>query len=142
MHTAKPSILFLCTGNSCRSQIAEGMMRHLAGDRFDVFSAGSHPAGYVHPLAIDTMDEVGIDISGQRSKGLGEFGDREFDYVVTVCGHAQAHCPALRGRIATLHWPLKDPAMIANDDESAEQATRAVREELPARRRVRMEARA
>lgn len=133
MHEARPSILFVCTGNCCRSHIAEGMMRHLAGDRFDVFSAGSHPTGYVHPLAIDTMDEAGIDISGQRSKGLDEFADRAFDYVVTLCGHAQAHCPALRGRVATWHWPLKDPAMFEGDFESAEQTAREVREELRAR---------
>jgi arsenate reductase len=127
---SKPSIIFLCTGNSCRSQMAEGLMRHLAGDQYEVYSAGSHPAGFVHPLAIAAMGEVGIDISRQESKGLDDLGNLQFDYVVTVCDHAAAHCPTLRGRVATLHWPLEDPAMIRGPDREAMQVARRVRDEL------------
>ena len=125
----KPSILFLCTGNCCRSQMAEGMMRRLAGERAEVLSAGSHPAGYVHPLAIETMAETGIDIVGQRSKSLNEFAGRSFDYVVTVCDHARGACPTLAGVKATYHWSLQDPAMTPDDDE-ARRLARNVREEL------------
>lgn len=110
MNDKKPSVLFLCTGNAFRSQMGEGLMRHLAGDRIDVFSAGSAPAGFVHPLAIRVMSEAGIDISSQRSKGLDSFGPRTFDYVMTVCDHAATSCPALRGSVATHRWPMPDPS--------------------------------
>lgn len=126
----RKSFLFVCTGNCFRSQMAEGLMQHIAGDRCEVRSAGSHPAGYVHPLAVAVMGEIGIDISEQESKGLEEFADREFDYVVTLCGHAQAACPMLHGRVDTLHWPVEDPTRAAANDKEAEDAARRVREEL------------
>lgn len=108
-------------------------MCQLAGDRFEVLSAGSHPAWYVHPLAIVVMAEVGIDISGHVSKGIDELTGRQFDYVVTVCDYAQAHCPALVGRIATFHWPFDDPAMMLGDEEAALEKARCVRDEIRAR---------
>ena len=126
---SKPSVLFLCTGNCCRSQMAEGLLRQFAGEELEVLSAGSDPAGYVHPLAIATMADAGIDISGQRSKGLAEFGDRRFDYVVTVCDHANRACPTLAGRRATYHWSIEDPSMIMDDDEALS-AARRIREDL------------
>lgn len=104
-------------------------MRNLAGDQVLVFSAGSHPAGYVHPLALAIMAEIGIDISQQESKSLAELLPRTFDYVVTVCGSAQEACPTLRGQIATYHWPLEDPAMVA-DSEEARKKAREVRDLL------------
>lgn len=110
MRDKKPSVLFLCTGNAFRSQMGEGLMRHLACDRVEAFSAGSAPAGFVHPLAIQVMGEASIDISSQRSKGLDSFGARTFDYVMTVCDHAATSCPALRGRVATHRWPMPDPS--------------------------------
>jgi arsenate reductase len=130
---AKPSVIFVCTGNCCRSQLAEAIMRQLAGDRFEVLSAGSEPAGYVHPLVEAVAAEMGLDIQGQVSKGLDEFADRQFDYVVTVCDHAAAKCPTLRGRLATLHWPLEDPAAVSGGDAAALQKARGVGEELHAR---------
>lgn len=126
----RPSILFLCTGNCCRSQMAEGLMRQLAGGRLDVSSAGSQPAGFVHPLAIAVMDEIGIDISGQESKGLDAFAGREFDYAVTVCDSAQQDCPTLRGRKATHHWSIDDPVSLAWDEERAMAKAREVRDDL------------
>ncbi len=108
-------------------------MRQLAGDRFEVFSAGSHPAWYVHPLAIVVMAEEDIDISGHVSKSIDEYTGRQFDYAVTVCDHAQAHCPALAGRIATFHWPFEDPAMMMGDEEAALEKARCVRNEIRAK---------
>jgi arsenate reductase len=131
---AKPSIMFLCTGNACRSQMAEGLMREMAGDRFEIYSAGAFPAGYVHPLAIAAMSEVGIDLSGHWSKGLDEPGARDFDYVVTVCDHARQACPLLNGRRGTFHWPLEDPVTLyQQDEEAAMAAARVVRDELKER---------
>jgi arsenate reductase len=127
---SRRSILFLCTGNSCRSQMAEGLMRHLGADRFDAYSAGTSPAGYVHPLAVAALSEAGIDISGQTSKGLDEFAGRTFDYVVTVCGEAQETCPNLAGLNATLHWPMEDPALLADQGQAGRVAARHVREKL------------
>jgi arsenate reductase (thioredoxin) len=94
---SKPIVLILCTGNSCRSQIAEGTLRRSAGDLIDVQSAGSDPAGYVHPKAIQVMEEIGIDISGHRSKHSGEFLDRNIETVITVCGNADQACPMFPG---------------------------------------------
>src|SRR5438876_5268171 len=106
----KPIILILCTGNSCRSQMAEGVLRAMAGDIVEVRSAGSKPAGYVHPLAIQVMAEIGIDISGQKSKSLNEFLHQPIETVITICPEAEKGCPVFPGEIARLHWPLDDPA--------------------------------
>ena len=109
----KPTVLFLCTGNSARSQMAEGWLRQLAGDRFDVCSAGTHPVG-LNPGSIEAMAEVGIDIAGHRSKGMGELADRSFDYVITVCDRAKETCPIWPGRTTVIHWSFDDPAAITD----------------------------
>jgi len=101
-------ILFLCTGNSARSQMAEGLLRHEAGERFEVFSAGTRPS-HVRPEAIAVMKEIGIDISAHRSKSVDEFAGQEFDYVITVCDHANEICPVFPGKTQRLHWPFEDP---------------------------------
>lgn len=105
----KPVILFVCTHNSARSQMAEGLLRVLYGDRFEVFSAGTHPTR-VHPFAIEAMEEIGIDISGHSSKGLEELKDIEFDLAVTVCDQAKAACPVVPGAKKILHKGFEDPA--------------------------------
>lgn len=104
----KPRVLFLCTGNSARSQIAEGLMRHLSKNRIEVFSAGSQPS-QIHPMAIEVMDHVGIDIRQQRSKHLDEFSDQKFDYVITVCDQQREVCPIFPGDPQRLHWSFSDP---------------------------------
>ena len=112
----KPSVLILCTGNSCRSHLAEGL-RHAAGDLFDVHSAGSKPAGYVHPKAIEVMKEIGIDISRHTSKHLNEFLDKKMDTVITVCGNADQACPMFPGQVNRYHWGFDDPAHAKGTDE-------------------------
>ncbi len=107
----KKTVLFLCTGNSARSQLAEGWLRRLAGDRFEVFSAGTHPAG-LNPHSVDVMREVGIDISGQRSKSVDEFRNQQFDYVITVCDSAKEACPVFPGPGEHLHHSFEDPAAV------------------------------
>jgi len=102
-------VLILCTGNSARSQMAEGWLRRLAGDRFEVFSAGTHPS-QVNPLAIQVMAERGVDLSGHRSKHMNEFLKQPFDYVITVCDDAAEACPIFPGRAERLHWSFSDPA--------------------------------
>ncbi|OGW90989.1 MAG: protein tyrosine phosphatase [Omnitrophica bacterium RIFCSPHIGHO2_02_FULL_63_14] len=104
----KTRILILCTGNSCRSQMAEGILRHYGGDRFEVASAGSKPS-QVNPTAIKVMKEIGIDISGQRSKHLNEFLNRPFDAIITVCDSANETCPVFPGPAKRLHWSFPDP---------------------------------
>ena len=116
--------------------MAEGLLRAACGDRFDVFSAGSHPAGYVHHLAIHVMTEVGIDLSRHTSKGLDDFPGRTFDFVITVCDHARDSCPTLRGARATLHWPLDDPARLQHDPDRALALAHQVRDELDRRLRA------
>jgi arsenate reductase len=105
----KPRILFICTHNSARSQMAEGLLRHIYGDKYEVFSAGTNPTN-VNPLAIKAMAEIGIDISKHRSKSVMEFIDQSFDYVITVCGNAQKTCPVFPGEHEKIHWDLEDPA--------------------------------
>jgi arsenate reductase len=126
-------ILFLCTGNSCRSQMAEGWLRHLGGKRFESLSAGSKPAGYVHPLAIEVMREVGIDISGLRSKSINEFlpptGEPP-DLVVSVCDSAAAECPAFPGQVERRHLPFDDPAHATGTEERRKAMFRRVRDEI------------
>lgn len=106
----KQRVLFLCTGNSARSQMAEGMVNHFLGAEWEAYSAGTHPAGYVHPLAIQAMLELGIDISGQRSKSTDEFRDAHFDLVVTVCDDAAENCPVWLGQGQVVHIGFPDPA--------------------------------
>lgn len=132
-------ILFLCTGNSCRSQIAEALWRALAGPGWEASSAGSRPAGFVHPLAIEVMGELGIDLSGARSKPVEEFLGEPFDLVVTVCESARASCPALPGARRTLHWPLDDPAEAEGSREEQRQTFRRVRDEIGAAIRAELE---
>ncbi len=125
----KQRVLILCTGNSARSQMAEGLLRHDAGDRFEVFSAGTKPTE-VRPEAIAVMQELGIDISGQRSKSVDEFAGQDFDYVVTVCDNAEASCPIFPGNTKRIHWSFDDPAAVEGSEEDRRAAFRRVRVEL------------
>jgi arsenate reductase (thioredoxin) len=125
----KPSVLFLCTGNSCRSQMAEGWLRHLAGSQFEVLSAGTNPVG-VNPRAVEVMGEVGIHISRQRSKHVAEFQERPLHYVITVCDHAQASCPTEPRGNVRLHWSFDDPAHAQGPDPKRLQVFRRIRDEI------------
>lgn len=122
-------VLILCTGNSARSQMAEGLLRQDAGDSFEVFSAGVK-SSFVRPHAIEAMREVGIDISGQRSKSVEEFLDEEFDYVITVCDNANEHCPVFPGRAKRLHWSFEDPATAPGDEAAKLAVFRRVRDQI------------
>lgn len=122
-------VLFLCTGNSARSQMAEGLLRHIAGDRFEVASAGVSPTR-VRPEAIEVMRELGIDISSQRSKGVDDFVGREFDYVITVCDNANEQCPVFPGNTHRIHWSFDDPAAVEGDELSRLTVFRRVRDEI------------
>ena len=130
MQPAKPTVLILCTGNSCRSHLAEGILRAVAGDFLDVQSAGSKPAGYVHPLAIAAMQEIGIDISAQRSKSMTEFMDQKVETVITVCGNAADACPIFPGQVNRHHWPFEDPAHATGTDAEKLAVFRRVRDEI------------
>ena len=130
MSNAKPTVLILCTGNSCRSHLAEGALRAAAGDFLAVASAGSKPAGYVHPLAIRAMQEIGLDISAHRSKHLNEFIGQEIETVITVCGHADQACPVFPGQVNRHHWPFDDPAHATGTDEEKMAVFRRVRDEI------------
>jgi arsenate reductase len=130
MSSTKPIVLILCTGNSCRSHLAEGILRAAAGDILDVQSAGSKPAGYVHPLAIAVMQEIGIDISHHRSKHLSEFLEQKVETVITVCGNADQVCPVFPGQLNRHHWGFVDPAHAKGTDEEVRQVFRAVRDEI------------
>jgi arsenate reductase len=125
----KQRVLILCTGNSARSQMAEGLLRHDAGDRFDVESAGTVPSR-VRPEAIAVMAEVGIDISGHRSKHVCEFEGRPFDFVLTVCNHARETCPVFFGAAQRLHHDFEDPAGVQDTDSERLAAFRRVRDQL------------
>jgi arsenate reductase (thioredoxin) len=126
----KPLILILCTGNSCRSHIGEGFLRAALGDFANVQSAGSSPAGHVHPLAIKVMAEVGIDISAHRSKHLNEFLGQSVTTVITVCGNADQACPVFPGQLNRHHWPFFDPAKATGNDEEILKCFRTVRDEM------------
>jgi len=126
----KPSILILCTGNSCRSHMAEGILRSAAGDLLDVHSAGSKPSGYVHPMAIEVMREIGIDISGHTSKPLTDFLGRRVDIVVTVCGNADQACPVFPGQVRRHHWGFDDPAHATGTEQEIRDAFRDVRDRI------------
>src|SRR5215471_7331481 len=127
--TDKKRVLILCTGNSSRSQMAEGLLRHDHGERFEVESAGTKP-GSVRPEAIAVMREVGIDISGHRSKHVEEVGAQRFDYVVTVCDNAREACPVHFGRARKLHHNFEDPAALTGSEEQRLALFRRVRDEL------------
>jgi arsenate reductase len=130
MQTTKPKVLILCTGNSCRSHLAEGFLHAAAGDILDVQSAGSKPAGRVHPMAIKVMQEVGIDISQHTSRHLSQFLDQKIETVITVCGHADEACPIFPGQVNRYHWPFYDPARAEGSDEEILKVFRQVRDEI------------
>jgi arsenate reductase len=125
----KTKVLFLCTGNSCRSQMAEGFLRHLAGDDFEAHSAGTHPS-HVHPIAVAVMLEKGIDISKQRSKNVRSFIPQHIHWAITVCDNAARACPMFRGECQRAHWPLRDPALAAGTREKRLTVFREVRDEI------------
>jgi arsenate reductase (thioredoxin) len=125
----KQRVLILCTGNSARSQMAEGLLRHDAGERFEVESAGTRP-GHVRPEAIAAMREIGIDISGHRSKSVDEFKDQSFDLVFTVCDNARETCPVYPGHGQRLHRSFDDPAAVRGSEEDRLAAFRRVRDEI------------
>ncbi|MDO9350136.1 MAG: arsenate reductase ArsC [Deltaproteobacteria bacterium] len=125
-------VLFLCTGNSARSQMAEGLMRFLGQDDWKVRSGGIFPS-YVHPLAIRAMEEIGIDISGQTSKSTDEFLNEEFDYIITLCDHAAAACPNFPGQGKRIDWSFEDPAAAIGTIEERLVVFRRVRDEIKAR---------
>lgn len=126
----KPRVLILCTGNSCRSHMAEGILRAAAGDILEVHSAGSNPAGYVHPKAIAALSEIGIDISTHRSKHMNEFLDRDIETVITVCGNADQACPVFPGQVNRHHWPFDDPAHAEGSGDEVMSRFRRVRDEI------------
>ena len=126
-------VLILCTGNSCRSQMAEALWESLGKGEWQSESAGSKPSGYVHPLAIEAMEELGVDISANSSKSLDQFRDEPFDLVVTVCDNAKESCPVFPGAAKTLHWPFDDPADATGSDEEKMAVFRRVRDEIKQR---------
>ena len=125
----KAKVLILCTGNSARSQMAEGLFRQAGGDRYEVFSAGTKPS-QVRPEAIAAMREMGIDISGHRSKSVDEFAGQEMHLVITVCVNAKESCPVFPGRTQRLHWPFKDPAAVAGSEVQRLAAFRSIRDQI------------
>ena len=127
--TVKRRVLILCTGNSARSQIAEGLLRDMAGDRFEVVSAGVAPS-FVRPEAIAAMGEIGIDISQHRSKSVNEFLGQSFDYVITVCDNANQQCPMFPGKAERIHWSIADPAEVTGDEQERLAAFRSARDDL------------
>lgn len=126
------SVLFLCTGNSCRSQMAEGWLRHLDGARFDVASAGTHPVG-LNPMAVMVMKEAGVDIAHHRSKRMDELAVQRFDYAITVCDRAKEACPIFPGATSVLHWSFDDPADAQGDQVARLAVFRRVRDEIAQR---------
>lgn len=129
MTTTKRRVLILCTGNSARSQMAEGLLRQLGGDSHEVHSAGTQPVG-VNPLAVEAMREIGIDISAQRSKSVTEFAGRRFDTVITVCDNAAERCPVFPGAPRRIHWSIADPGAAAGTREERLAAFRSARDVL------------
>jgi arsenate reductase len=129
----KKRILFLCTGNAARSQMAEGLMRAFHGDEYDVVSAGSRPAGWVHPLAIQALAAIGIDARDQTSKGADQFINQPFDIVVTVCDSAAKDCPNWPGAKVVEHWPIVDPSYGPDDPATRYDRFVATRDELARR---------
>lgn len=128
----KPTVLILCTGNSCRSHLAEGILRHVAGDFLNVQSAGSQPTGSVHPMAIEVMKEIGIDISHHRSKHFEEFLNTNVETVITVCGNADQACPMFPGQVKRHHWGFDDPAKATGSEAEILAVFRQVRDQIRA----------
>lgn len=122
-------VLFLCTGNSCRSQMAEGLLRHFYGNKHEAHSAGIHPS-IVNPNAIKVMTEIGIDISNQRSKSINEYLGQPFDKVITVCDNAKELCPVFPGKVQRLHWSFIDPALAVGTEDEKLKAFRDVRDQI------------
>ncbi len=132
MDNDRVRVLFLCTGNSARSQLAEALLGRLGGSRFEAFSAGTQP-GRVNPYTVRVLAEEGIDWSDARSKSVAEFLGQPFDFVVTVCDNARETCPNLPGRHAMLHWSLEDPAAAQGTDDEIVEAFRRTRDDISAR---------
>jgi arsenate reductase len=128
---SKTKVLFVCTHNSARSQIAEGFLRHIGGDTFDAASAGTEP-GALHPLAVEVMAEAGIDISAQRAKSVDDYVQQRFDYVITVCDNAREACPYFPNAVRSLHWSLPDPSRADGSGEKRSAVFRAVRDAIRA----------
>jgi arsenate reductase (thioredoxin) len=127
---SKPMVLILCTGNSCRSHMPQGILRAAVGDLVNVQSVGCKPAGYVHPLAIRALAEIGIDISRHRSMNLNEFRAHPVDTVITVCGQADQVCPIFPGQVNRHHWPFDDPAQATSSEAKQMERFRQVRDEI------------
>ena len=128
----KQRVLILCTGNSARSQMAEGLLRWMAGDRFEVFSAGTKPS-LVRPEAIAAMRELGVDITSHRSKSVDEFLGSEFDYVISVCDNAKESCPIFPAPTRRIHWSFEDPAAVEGDDATRLDSFRRIRDQIAER---------
>lgn len=128
---AKPRVLFLCTGNSARSQMAEGLLRALT-DKYEVLSAGIEPKG-LNPLAVEAMREIGIDISAQRSKDVASFVGQSIEYVITVCDNAKERCPFFPGKLKSMHWSFADPADATGTHDEKLEVFRRIRDEIAAR---------
>ena len=128
----KKNIIFICTGNACRSQIAHGLLQNLAKDRFNVFSAGSHPS-QVHPMSIKVMEEIGIDISHHSSDYIDDYLDKSIDIVITVCDNADKLCPVFPGIIERLHWSIEDPFKGWDYNENQMESFRVTRKEIKSR---------
>ena len=129
MKGRKKRVIFVCSHNSCRSQMAEGLLRHYRGERYEIFSAGTSPSR-IHPMAIEVMGEKGVDITGQRSKSIDEFLGLGFDFIVTTCDDARDQCPVFPGQGKRLHWDLEDPAEAEGSREEKLEVFRRVRDEL------------
>ncbi|GDY18219.1 arsenate reductase [Verrucomicrobiota bacterium] len=127
---SKPLVLILCTGNSCRSHLAEAILRRAAGEVIEVASAGSKPAGYVHPEALAVLKEIGLDASAHHSKHLSEFLDRPVATVITVCGNAEQVCPIFPGQVNRYHWGFSDPAHATGTPEEIRAEFRRVRDQI------------
>jgi len=125
----RPRVLIVCTGNACRSQMAEGWLRHLSQGSVEALSAGVAPAG-VHPIAVQVMAEAGVDISGHTSKHVREFVPATLDYVITVCDHAREACPVIPGARRVLHWPFEDPVGFKGPDDARLNEFRRVRDQI------------
>jgi arsenate reductase len=130
MSPTKPTVLILCTGNSCRSHLAEGVLRAVAGDFLTVASAGSKPAGYVQPLAVQVMREIGIDLAHHTSKHMDTFLGGPVETVITVCGNADQACPVYPGQVNRHHWPFDDPAHATGTEDEKLAVFRRVRDEI------------
>lgn len=131
---SKKKVLFLCTGNSCRSQMAEGFVNHDLSKKWKAYSAGTRPSGYVHPMAIEAMAELGIDISHNKSKSTDEFRKKKLDLVITVCDNAAEDCPIWLGDGQVVHISFPDPAEATGTDEEKKEVFRSVRDDI--RRRI------